>query len=523
MKKLVYRLLFLVFLSLYTAGYAQESIPRNGFVQFFYPSGQLASEGTMREGQPDGYWVTYYPTGIKKSEGKRTNFLLDSIWTFYDNKGDTLHKISYMLGKKNGYLNTYSYEGQKEGRDRGVVVSRELYVNDSREGLSYYYYPDGKLRTEVSYLNGKKEGLSKEYDENGVIRTLTYYHNGHVTEMEEINRTDARGVKQGVWKEFYPDGKLKSEKTYKNGMLDGFYKEFNDKGNLVTVVKYAGGQVVAGNEDEEDNIEIRSEYDSQNRLVKSGPFRDNVAIGIHRQYNADGEVVASRTYDNHGKLTAEGIVDEEGRKQGAWKDYFPDGKIMAEGQYKDNYRTGKWNFYRENGRLEQTGDYNLGWPHGLWVWYYEDGSVLREEEFFNGKEDGKLVEYARNGSVITKGDYVDGEKEGPWYYRDGDHIEIGNFITGLRDGTWKYFYGDSTLEFEGNFIQGNPDGKQKLYYQNGMVKEERYFVMGIREKNWRKYDKSGNLVMTITYKNDEETKINGIKLDLPEASKVLIQ
>ena len=110
-----------------------------------------------------------------------------------------------------------------------------------------------------------------------------------------------------------------------------------------------------------------------------------------------------------------------------------------------------------------------------------------------------------------------------WYYRDGDHIEIGNFITGLRDGTWKYFYGDSTLEFEGNFIQGNPDGKQKLYYQNGMVKEERYFVMGIREKNWRKYDKSGNLVMTITYKNDEETKINGIKLDLPEASKVLIQ
>jgi hypothetical protein len=86
-------LMFLILCGI-SALFAQEEVPRNGFVQFFYPSGQLASEGTMRDGQPDGYWVTYYPTGLKKSEGKRTNFLLDSIWTFYDNKGDTLQKIS---------------------------------------------------------------------------------------------------------------------------------------------------------------------------------------------------------------------------------------------------------------------------------------------------------------------------------------------------------------------------------------------------------------------------------------------
>jgi len=47
--------------------------------------------------------------------------------------------------------------------------------------------------------------------------------------------------------------------------------------------------------------------------------------------------------------------------------------------------------------------------------------------------------------------------------------------------------------------------------------------MGIREKIWKKYDPEGNLVMTITYKNDEEQRINGIKINLPESDIKLIQ
>ena len=55
------------------------------------------------------------------------------------------------------------------------------------------------------------------------------------------------------------------------------------------------------------------------------------------------------------------------------------------------------------------------------------------------------------------------------------------------------------------------------------VKEERYYVVGIREKSWKKYDEIGNLKLTITYKNDEENKINGIKIDLPESKTKLIR
>ena len=72
-------------------------------------------------------------------------------------------------------------------------------------------------------------------------------------------------------------------------------------------------------------------------------------------------------------------------------------------------------------------------------------------------------------------------------------------------------------------MQGNADGRHRLFHENGNVKEERYYVMGIKEKNWKKYDELGNLLMTITYNNDTETRVNGVKIDLPQRDTKLIR
>jgi len=57
----------------------------------------------MKNGKPEGDWRTYYTTGILKSEGNRKNFLRDSVWIVYNSTGDTIKKMNYMVGKKNGY------------------------------------------------------------------------------------------------------------------------------------------------------------------------------------------------------------------------------------------------------------------------------------------------------------------------------------------------------------------------------------------------------------------------------------
>ena len=38
----------------------------DGIAKFYYPNGKLSSEGTMRQGKPDGYWKTYFENGIVK-------------------------------------------------------------------------------------------------------------------------------------------------------------------------------------------------------------------------------------------------------------------------------------------------------------------------------------------------------------------------------------------------------------------------------------------------------------------------
>jgi hypothetical protein len=47
--------------------------------------------------------------------------------------------------------------------------------------------------------------------------------------------------------------------------------------------------------------------------------------------------------------------------------------------------------------------------------------------------------------------------------------------------------------------------------------------MGIREKVLKKFDEDGKLLLTILFKNDIETSINGVKIKLPESDVKLIK
>ena len=40
--------------------------------------------------------------------------------------------------------------------------------------------------------------------------------------------------------------------------------------------------------------------------------------------------------------------------------------------------------------------------------------------------------------------------------------------------------------------------------------------MGIKQRVWRKYDEEGNVILYITYKDDVEVNINGVKISLPQ-------
>ena len=492
---------------------------QDGYQVFKYPNGTISSEGMFRNGKPEGFWKSYYVTGIKKAEGKYTNFQLDSIWVFFDQTGDTIEKINFLFGKRNGY----SFKYKKAPAEGLYVYSKELFAGDKKEGTAYFYFPDGKVQQTLSYSNGKKEGLSKEYDKNGTVLTLLEYNNDFLIGRERINRTDNKNLKQGVWKEFYPNGRVRTEKNFKDDQLHGYYKEYDNRGIPVLTMLYDNGSIVKSKVEDEPDIEMENRYDQNNKLVYSGPFRNKIPVGVHREFGADGKVINAYVYNDNGLLLSEGIVDEGGNRNGKWKDLYPDGIVQAEGQYSDNRRSGVWKFYNSSGKMEQTGAYNNGRPDGLWKWYYENGTLLREEEYFQGQRDGTYTEYSPAGEIIAQGQFIDGEKNGDWKYKSGDNTEEGNYIVGLRDGLWKSYYTDGKIKFKGTYIQGNPDGQLTYYYENGRPKEEQFYRMGIRQKTWKKYDEQGIPVLSITYKDDVETSINGVKINLPESDVKLIK
>ena len=55
--------------------------------KFYYDNGKLASEGTFKNGKPDGNWKSYYQNGQLKSEGNRVDGILDGQWIFYSESG----------------------------------------------------------------------------------------------------------------------------------------------------------------------------------------------------------------------------------------------------------------------------------------------------------------------------------------------------------------------------------------------------------------------------------------------------
>ena len=517
MKRIVI-LIFFVITCKISSSQESENL-KDGYQIFKYPNGAVSSEGLIKNGKPEGFWKSYYVTGVKKSEGKRTNFLLDSIWLFYDQAGDTTEKINWLYGKKNGWY----YKYNKDPSHGVYIWSKELFAADRKEGTAFNYYPDGKVLQTFTYNAGKKEGLSKEYDKDGNIITLLEYTNDFLVSRDRINRTDKNGLKQGDWKEFYQNGRIKTEKSYKDDLVHGYYKEYDIHGKLVLTMLYENGAIVKSRVEDEPDIEIVNKHDEDGKLIYSGPYRNKIPVGVHREYGKDGKVTNAFIYNDNGLLLSEGIVDEAGNRNGKWKDLFSNGKVQAEGQFTDNRRTGQWKFYNISEKVEQTGSYNNNRPDGLWNWYYDSGALRKEEEYFQGQRDGRSTEYSESGDIIAQGQYSDGEKNGPWKYKTGDMTEEGKYITGLRDGLWKTSYINGKLKFKGNFVQGNPDGQQTFYYENGKIKEEQYFQMGIRQKTWKKFNEDGTTFLVISYKDDVEVSINGVRIKLPESDTKLIK
>jgi uncharacterized protein len=498
------KILLLILLFPFLVFSQKDSSQLGTYTVFKYQNGKISSEGYMKDGKPDNYWKTYYENGVLKSEGNRKNFELDSIWKFYNDSGKVILKINYSAGKKNGLKTTYSAD----------EIIKENYINDIKEGYTYYCYPDEKVRLAVNFIKGKEQGIAREYSQDSTIIALYEYKSGYMISKEKVNRFTNDSLKQGKWVTFFANGILASEGYYKLGIKDGYFKDYFPDGTLKSISKYINGELQV-DAPEVTNLDIKTEYYPDGKIKIKGSYKDNIPEGISRYYSPDGKVDSSVVYKK-GIIVGDGIVDDNGTKQGPWKEYYDSGELKGEGKYIASQRIGLWKYFYKDGKVEQTGIFLKNEiPDGEWIWYYDNGNKLREETYINGLREGIMIEYSDSNTIVAKGEFVDDLEEGQWYYHEGDIVMEGSYKSGGRDGEWKYFYDNGNPCFKGSFLDDNPNGKHFFYWDNGKVMDEGYYVMGKKEGDWYKYDYTGALFLTTTFKNGIEIKYNGIKIKPP--------
>ena len=459
---------------------------------FRYANDSISSEGTLVNGKPDGYWKTYYENGRLKSEGNRKDFKLDGLWLFYSEEGDTTLTVHYRDDLKNGLRRVYLSD----------EIQEDCFKNDLRVDFSKRYDRKHRLLQVIPIKDGYEEGMSPVYDTTGRLIEIINYRKGFVNTREVINRYDALGRKHGYWKSFYEDFSLKSEQYYKHGLRDGFFKEYDEKGNLKTIKKYVNDveQVI---ESQMKPLQMQHEYYPNGRIKREASFRNGRREGTWREFDEEGNVISSQVYQN-GRLVQSGVMDTDGTRRGEWVELYPDSTLRAKGLYINGKRSGLWQYYYPGEVLEQEGSYKNGLLDGTWTWYFADGKIQRQEDFFENQPEGKYVEYDETGTVIASGAYFEGMKTGTWKEQSGEVVSEGEYRNDKQVGEWVSYYANGKLAFKGSFKGGYPDGEHLYYYPNGKIRERQQYSGGIRNGLWRKYLDNGELFFEETYEQDKD-------------------
>jgi antitoxin component YwqK of YwqJK toxin-antitoxin module len=482
--------------------FSQENLTPNGYNIFYYPNGVKSSEGTLVNGKPDGYWKSYNEKGVLVSEGNRKDFLLDSVWVFYSPSGEKNLEISYLENKKHGL--------RKQYLDEETVV--EEWNNDTLINAIQVFFKTGELKRHTPLIEGKPHGLEKEFNKDGLVIVVSKYFAGILGKREFINRTDKFGLKQGSWMFFWENGNLKEEGAYQNDKKNGYFKYYDEAGNFKYVEKYAHDNLIV-DAPETRQMEVKTVYHPNGKRAITATYYKGVQDGVRREFNEDGTVIKGYVFAN-GILKYEGITDEDGKRQGLWKEFYTAGELKSEGNYIDSKQEGTWKFYFENQKIEVKGSYKNGKKVGRWYWYYPNGELLQEENWSNGKLEGEFLEYNENGDILVKGEYLEGTEEGEWFYIQGNAIEKGVYNDGMRTGLWTTKWREngipiSEIEYDQNFFHG----KHNLYNSLGKIRESGKYSGGERVGIWYLYDENGELILTTVYEEGREVRWNDYKIN----------
>jgi antitoxin component YwqK of YwqJK toxin-antitoxin module len=279
----------------------------------WHPNGQIKVEATVIEGTPD------------LSEVAQLTWFFEGLCQVFDEQAHLTAKIFY---------------------EKGLL-----------EGTSLYFHPNGTLSKEIPYHKDGIDGLVQIFDDQGNC-------------IEKINHTE--GVKDGLAVAHWTTSQLKYTEEWEKGMLlSGTY--YNSEGKAISHVENSAGfQAVFENQTLTSLIEYQKgiiegevkNFNPKGQLVSLYHIKDGMKDGEEWEYYPSDEAKPSPKlciqwkedtlqgtvktwYENHVLESQREMHDN--KKHGPAYAWFKDGSLMLSEEYENDQLT-KGTYFKKDSK-----------------------------------------------------------------------------------------------------------------------------------------------------------------------------
>ena len=401
-----------------------------------------------------------------------------------------------MTKRKGTANNEYSFEIED---DRTVLITRSIAGIKPETEITQYFNSEGKLYMISSLTNETEKdlyALYRKYDSNGNLFIYSYaidgknidrgyYSDGKLAYIQELKIIKGQPpIPNGKYIEYYKNGQIKVQGSYKDGKRDGEFKAFLRNGKSAGSVFYKDGKII------------------KSTLVNS--MKDNASFSLTTDinYNLNSNEIITDEFLN-GLLKQYFIYNKNGLLDGESREYYEEGDIKSISHFKNDIPDGVFISYYQNGNIENKYAYVNGQANGECFSYYENGKL--EERYFlkNGEIDGEAFAYYPSGKLRGKEVQKLGKREGESiiYHENGNIKQKSTFKNDKREGDLFIYFPSGKLRQTEKYINGKIEGEVIEYYESGTIKEKAYFINDKQEKEHFFYDKKGKLIKTDIYKN----------------------
>ena len=102
-------------------------------------------------------------------------------------------------------------------------------------------------------------------------------------------------------------------------------------------------------------------------------------------------------------------------KQGAFTEYYPNGRLRSKGTYSNDKEEGVWLRYHQNGMMRDSATYKQGQLAGLRLGWHESGDIS-DSCLFDDNGNGTAVMWAVDGNPSRVGKFAGGKMQGSGRY-----------------------------------------------------------------------------------------------------------